>query len=123
MLKPIPAKILKSTATVKVCNGVDMYQNQTYTEYEVKRVHLQPTNEIRKSTTNTELENRVLRSILFVDARTSTPVLDWNALFLTANENMGDMRVIVRGNEYTVVSVDELRDDTDGLHHWEIGLY
>lgn len=119
MLKPIPSKILKSTATVKVCNGVDMYQNQTYTEYTVKRVHLQPTNEIRKTATNTDC---VLRSILFVDARTSTPFLDWFALLQTAHDICGDIRVIVRGEEYTVVSVDALRDDTDQLHHFEVGL-
>ena len=77
MLRPIPAQILKSTATVKVCTGVDMYQNQTYDEYTVKRVHLQPTNEVRKAQTDTEA---VLRSILFVDARISTPALDWCAL-------------------------------------------
>lgn len=119
MLKPIPSKILKSTATVKVCSGVDMYQNQTYTEYTVKRVHLQPTNEIRKTATNTDC---VLRSILFVDARTSTPFLDWFALLQTAHDLCGDIRVIVRGEEYTVVSVDALRDDTDQLHHFEVGL-
>ena len=119
MLKPIPAKILKSTATVKVCTGVGMYQNQTYTEYEVRRVHLQPTNEIRKTQSNTEV---VLRSILFVDARISTPALDWFALLQAAHAVAGDMRVIVRGQEYTVLTVDELRDDTDGLHHYEVGL-
>lgn len=119
MLKPIPSKILKSTATVQVCSGVDMYQNQTYTEYTVKRVHLQPTNEIRKTQSNTEV---VLRSILFVDAHTSTPALDWCALLRQAHELEGDMRVVVRGVEYTVLTVDELRDDTDGLHHWEVGL-
>jgi hypothetical protein len=32
------------------------------------------------------------------------------------------MRVVVRGEEYTVFSVEALRDDTDILHHWEIGL-
>ena len=119
MLKPIPSRILKSTATVKVCDGVDMYQNQTYTDYTVNRVHLQPTNEIRKTQTNTDC---VLRSILFVDARISTPRLDWWALFEQAHENAGDMRVIVRGQEYTVFSVDALRDDTDNLHHYEVGL-
>ena len=119
MLKPIPSKILKSTATVKVCSGVDMYQNQTYTEYSVKRVHLQPTNEIRKTQSNTEV---VLRSILFVDAHTSTPLLDWCALLRQAHDLDGDMRVVVRGVEYTVLTVDELRDDTDGLHHYEVGL-
>lgn len=119
MLKPIPSKILRSTATVKVCTGVDRYQKQTYTEYTVQKVHLQPTNEVRKTKDNTD---ETLRSILFVDARKSTPFLDWDALFSTAHENAGDMRVIVRGVEYTVFSVDSLRDDTDILHHWEIGL-
>lgn len=119
MLKPIPSRILKSTATVKVCNGVDRYQNQTYTDYTVKKVHIQPTNEIRKTQDNTDI---TLRSILFVDARVSTPSLDWYALLQTAHKKLGDMRVIVRNQEYTVVGVDELRDDTDGLHHWEISL-
>jgi hypothetical protein len=43
-------------------------------------------------------------------------------LFLTAQKNAGDIKVTVRGVEYTVFSVDELRDDTDTFHHWEIGL-
>ena len=119
MLKPIPSKILRSTATVKACTGVDRYQKQTYTEYTVKNVHLQPTNEIRKTPENTDC---TLRSILFVDARKSTPVIDWDGLFTAAHESGGDLRVIVRGVEYTVFSVDSLRDDTDILHHWEIGL-
>lgn len=119
MLRPIPAKILKATATVKVCNGVDMYQNQTFDEYTVKKVHLQPTNEIRKTQTNTDC---VLRSILFVDARISTPHLDWFALLEAAHNVAGDMRVTVRGQEYTVMTVDALRDDTDNLHHYEVGL-
>jgi hypothetical protein len=119
MLKPIPSRILRSAATVKVCNGVDRYQNPSYTEYTVKHVHLQPTNEIRKTQSNTDC---TLRSILFVDARKSTPVLDWCALFDSAHRIAGDMRVIVRGVEYTVFSVDALRDDTDNLHHYEVGL-
>ena len=120
MLKPIPAKILKSAATVKVCNGVDRYQNQTYTEYAVKRVHLQPTNEIRKTQDNTDIS---LRSILFVDARISTPSLDWWALFNSAHSIGGDMKVVdKKGETFTVFTVDELKDDTDQFHHYEIGL-
>ena len=119
MLRPIPAKIMRSTATVKACTGVDRYQNQTYNEYTVKRVHLQPTNEIRKTESNTDC---TLRAILFVDARVSTPFLDWCALLRAAHESCGDMRVTVRGTEYTVMGVDELRDDTDVLHHWEVSL-
>lgn len=118
MLRPIPSKILRSTAIVKVCTGIDLYQNQTYTTYTVHRVHLQPTAEIRKSTTNTDEQ---LTSVLFVDARISTPQLNWVKLLSDAHAIGGDMRVIVRGIEYTVITVDELRDDTDMLHHWEVG--
>ena len=120
MLKPIPAKIMRSTATVKACIGLDRYQNQTYQDYTVKNVHLQPTNEIRKTVSNTDC---ALRSILFVDARRSTPALDWERLLRTAHEHGGDMRVTVRGVEYTALTVDALRDNSDNLHHWEIALY
>lgn len=119
MLRPIPARIMRSIATVRACTGVDKYQNQEYTEYTVKNVHLQPTNELKKTAVNT---SNVLRSILFVDKRHSIPDLDWMNMFLTAQNVAGDVKVTVRGVEYTVFSVDELRDDTDTFHHWEIGL-
>jgi hypothetical protein len=51
------------------------------------------------------------------------PALDWHALFQTAHDHGGDVLVMIRGITYTVASVDGLRDDTDRLHHWEIGLY
>lgn len=110
---------MRTTATVKACTGVDRYQAQTYTTYTVQHVHLQPTNEVRKTTDNTDC---TLRSILFVDKRHSKPELDWEALFTTAHEAGGDMRVTVRGVEYTVQSIDALRDDSDLFHHYEIGL-
>ena len=119
MLKPIPSKILRSTATVKVCTGTDMYQNQTYATYTVHHVHLQPTEQIIKTKDNTDKQ---LSSVLFVDVRHSSPTLDWRALLEQAHDNGGDMRVIVRGIEYTALTADGLRDDTDRLHHWEIGL-
>ena len=120
MLRPIPSKILRSTATVTVCSGTDLYQNQTYTTYTVKRVHLQPEEKIIKSRTNTDQQ---LTGTLFVDARISSPSLDWRALLETAHDYGGDMRVTIRGITYTVATADGLRDDTDRLHHWEIGLY
>ena len=120
MLRPIPRRILQTTATVEVCNGVDMYQNQTYTTYTVEHVHLQPTERIMKSVNNTDQQ---LTSVLFVDVRHSAPALDWHGLLQSAHDHGGDMRVTVRGVTYTVASCDGLRDDTDGLHHWEIGLY
>lgn len=119
MLKPIPARIMRSTATVKVCTGLDRYQNQQYEEYEVKKVHLQPTSEIRKTTTGTDC---TLRSILFADRRHSQPDLAWDELLRQAHERGGDVRCTVRGTEYTVMAADALRDDTDQFHHWEIAL-
>ena len=119
MLRPIPSKIMQSTIKVKTPTGLDRYQNPTYSEQTVKKVHIQPTNEIRKTADNTE---RTLRSILFVDKKHSTPTLDWWGLFASAHASGGDMKVVVREVEYTVFSVDELRDDTDTFHHWEIGL-
>lgn len=110
---------MRSVATVKACTGMDVYQNQTFTEYTVKNVHIQPTNEMRKSPDNTE---NTLRSILFVDKKHSTPIIDWWGIFKDAQEIGGDVKVIIRGQEYTIFSVDELRDDTDVFHHWEIGL-
>lgn len=119
MLKPIPAKIMRSTATVKACTSLDRYQKPVYTEKTVKKVHLQPTNEIRKTPDNTDC---TLRSLLFVDKVHSTPTIDWWNLFKTAHDIGGDVKVVVRNVEYTVFTVDELRDDTDCFHHWEIGL-
>ena len=120
MLRPIPARILRSTATVKVCSGVDMYQNQTYTEYTVNRVHLQPTERIMKTVTNTDQQ---LSSVLFVDIRHSSPNLNYAQLLHDAHDLGGDVKVVIRGFEYTVATADLLRDDTDKPHHWEISLY
>ena len=120
MLRPIPSRILRSTATVTVCNGTDLYQNQTYTTYTIKRVHIQPTERIVKSISNTDQQ---LNAVLFVDARISSPAIDWRALLEQAHNLDGDMRVTIRGITYTVASADGLRDDTDRLHHWEIGMY
>ena len=119
MLKPIPARIMRTAATVKACTGMDRYQHPTYSETAVNGVHLQPTNEIRKTADNTDC---TLRAILFADDRRTTPAVDWWGLFNTAHEIGGDVKVIVRGSEYTIFSVEELRDDTDRFHHWEIGL-
>lgn len=118
MLKPIPAKIMRSTITVLVPTGIDRYQKPTFSQHTIKKVHLQPTNEIRKSADNTDC---TLRSILFADKRHSTD-FDWWGKFNSAHEIGADLKVICREQEYTVFSVDELRDDTDCFHHWEIGL-
>lgn len=120
MLRPIPSRILRSIAAVKVCTGADVYQNQTFSTYTVQHVHLQPTEKIVKTVSNTD---RQLTSVLFVDVRHSKPLIDWVGLLQQAHDKGGDMYVTVNGVEYTVAVVDALRDDTDQLHHFEIGLY
>lgn len=119
MFRPIPPRILRSTATVMECTGTDLYQKPVYALHEVTRVHLQDTNEVHRTAENTEV---VLRSILFVDARISKPELDYEALFAQSLSNGGVMKIVVRGIPYTVVSVDRVSNDVDRLHHWEIGL-
>ena len=80
---------------------------------------MQPTSAIVKTVNNTECQ---LRSVLFVDARLSVPALDWGKMLADAHSAGGDVRVTVRGIVYTLMTADALRDDTDCLHHWELGL-
>ena len=119
MLRPIPARILRSTATVETCTGTDDYQNQVYESVIVNNVHLQPVERIVKSVNNTDKQ---MNAVLFVDVRHSSPALNWAQMLKQAHDVGGDMRVTVRGITYTVLSCDGLRDDTDRLHHWEIWL-
>ena len=119
MLPPIPRQVLKSTVVVDACTSVNRDRRQICDTHTVKRVHLQPDHSVRKSRDNTDV---VLKSLLFVDARLSTPALDWEALFLKAQQAGGDVKVTLRNQAYTVASVEPIPDDEDNLHHWEIGL-
>lgn len=126
MLSPIPRRILRSTATFSVPSGFDRYQNPTApTAYVVNNVHLQADNSTHKTAQNTEV---TLRGVLFIDARYSQPVLDYEALQETAQAAGGVMTVTItdrRGGvtgPYTVVVVDVLPDDEDNIHHIELGL-
>ena len=118
-MRPMPKSVLKSTATVEWCTGTDVYQNQTMESKTVHNVHLQPTSAIVKTKDNTECQ---LRSVLFVDAKLSSPALDWEKMLADAHSTGGDVRVTVRNVTYTLMTVDALRGKTDELHHWELGL-
>ncbi|MFR1479540.1 MAG: hypothetical protein ACLSB9_29545 [Hydrogeniiclostridium mannosilyticum] len=80
MLRPIPQSLLGDIATIKVCAGIDRYQHAIWDETVVQHVHLQNTNEVKKTRDNTEV---VLRSVLFIDGRLSSPALDYDALAST----------------------------------------
>lgn len=117
-MRPIPARILSQTITIKVPQSIDIWKKTEYTEIQQNRVHIQPTNEVRKSKENTD---EVLSSILFVDARLSEPFIDWAALMAQSEQVDGDIKVVC-GMEYTVVSVDFVPNDRGTLHHYEVGL-
>ena len=125
MLTPIPRRILRDTLTLYVPTGFDRYQKPTETAYTVNNVHLQANNETRKTAQNTEV---VLRGVLFVDKRYSTPTLDYEALQESAQQAGGVMRAVVSGRggrsmgPFSVLVVDGLPDDEGQLHHWELGL-
>lgn len=119
MLKPIPPCILTTTATLKQPTGTNAWQNVTYAETTISKCHLQGSNEVRKTKTNTEV---VLSAILFVDSRLSKPRLDWDAIALAAEEVGFPLKIVIGNAEYTVEVVDTIPDDHGHTHHIELGL-
>ena len=125
MLRPIPSILLKDSMILQVCTGVDEWQNPTWQPYEVSNVHVQNTNEIKKTTANTEV---VLRSTIFVDPIRSQPALDYQALCEFSQAAGKPMRVIARdvfGNplgEFEILTVDPVPDvPATRTHHIELG--
>ena len=125
MLNPIPSVMLKDTAVFHVPVSVDDYQKPVYEDMEVSHVHIQPTNEVRSSAQN---EEYVLRAILFVDTKRSSPVYDYLSLMATAEGIGAQITVTVTSAqgvsaEYTVASVDAVPDvPATRVHHTELGL-
>lgn len=125
-LTPIPSRMLHDTAVIKVCNGMDKYQHETFDEYTVTNVHLQADVDVLKRANDTEVQ---LKGILFIDGRKSQPALDYNQLQEASLKNGAEMRCEVTdaaGNkvgEYAVLIVDGLPDvPAMRTHHWELGL-
>ena len=126
MLRPIPWSILGDLMVLKVCTGMDAWQNPAWQEYTVEHVHLQNTNEVRKSKDNTEV---VLRSVLFIDGMRSHPLLDYDTLAEQSQAAGKPLRCTVyntagqKAGEYEVVTVDPVSDVPAGrVHHIELGL-
>ncbi len=126
MLRPIPQSLLGDIATIKMCAGIDRYQHAIWDETVVQHVHLQNTNEVKKTRDNTEV---VLRSVLFIDGRLSSPALDYDALASTSLQNGKPLRCEVRNaggqkyGEFEVLTVDPVPDvPAKRVHHIELGL-
>lgn len=120
MLRTIPRRIMTHSATLKAVQSTDRWGNATYVEYQLGKVHIQPTHEVTKNSTDKSVN---LSSVLFYDPRVSTPAVDWSALQSASDLENGQMKVIYNGKEYTVWSIDLLPDDEGRLHHVEVLLY
>ena len=126
MLRPIPGALLTDKMLLKVCTGLDVWQKAAWETYEVNRVHLQTTNEVKKTKDNTEV---VLRAVLFVDVTASLPRLDYMALTAQSERAGKPMRCEVYNAAgqncgfYEVVTVDIVPDvPAVRVHHVELGL-
>ena len=127
MLPSIPQSLLVDIATIEVCTGIDMWGNSTNPQtYVVNNVHLQNTNEVKKTKDNTEV---VLRSILFIDSKKSNPQLDYAELVEQSEMAGKPLRCVVtdsNGNQYgdfEVLTVDLVPDvPATKIHHVELGL-
>lgn len=126
MLRPIPQSLLGDMMTLKVCTGIDRWQKATWQEYKVNNVHLQNTNEVKKTKENTEV---VLRSVLFIDGVRSRPALDYDTLAEQSQKAGKSLRCEVfnsqgqKYGEYEVLTVDPVPDyPATRVHHIELGL-
>ena len=125
-LSPISSRMLHDSAEFHVVTGMDRYQEKTYADYKVGHVHLQNASDTVKGPNDTEV---MLKGILFVDCRRSTPVLDLYALQQASLEAGDTMRVDIWdasgklvGN-FAVLAVDGAPDvPATRTHHWELSL-
>lgn len=106
-------------ATLNVVTGQDIWQKPTKQTYNLSKVHMQNTNEVRRTVDNTEV---VLRSILFYDCRLSRPRLNLWELNNQSLQNGARMSLIYQGQTYTVQTCDLVPDDAGKPHHYELGL-
>lgn len=119
MLRTIPRKIMKNSATLLAPNTVDRYGAVVSTSYGLTKIHIQPTHSVVKSKDDKEVR---LNAVLFYDPRVSKPAVDFQALQTSADEKNAQLKVVYGGLTYTVELVDLVPDDEGQLHHIELGL-
>ena len=119
MLRPIPSKILTHSATLKICTGVDDWQNPTFRTIPLSHICIQ--NEFKTVKTREDTEVRTT-GILFHDARLSSPSLDFDSLQRESEANGHPLRVVFGNTDHIVLTVDSVIDDEGNLHHTELTL-
>lgn len=120
MLDTIPSSILTHSATLRICTGVDVWENPSFQDVPLSRICIQPIHSTVMTKDNTEVG---LNGTAFVDARLSLPVrYDFVSAQDTSEANGSPMHLIYQGRDYVVLLVDALVDDTGTYHHAELGL-
>ena len=111
--------------TLQVCTGVNEWQKPIWQTYSVQNVHIQNTNETKKTADNTEV---VLRAVIFVDTVRSIPALDYEALCQQSQTAGKPMRAIVQSfqgqtlGNFEILTIDPVPDVPDTrIHHIELG--
>jgi len=120
MLRPIPAQILKTAATLKVPQSVERWGNVEPKTVELSKTHLQPSNATKKTKDDRTV---VLRAILFYDAKNSLPrSVNFLSLKDEADTAGESMTLTADGITYTIETVEPIPDNRGRLHHYELGL-
>lgn len=119
MARKPPSHLYGHSITLRVCTGVDTFQNPLWREYAVEHVNLQASTGTTVTAANTDAS---MRSLMFVDSLYSSPSLDWFAL-KAESEAAGKRLQVLHGNEvYTVEAVLKIEDEYCRIDHWEVEM-
>ncbi len=119
-MRPIPRCIMSNTATLRLPNEVDKYNDCTYTDIELTHIHIQPVHMVEKTKENTQIN---LSAILFYDPQISSPDLDWEQIGDIMGDKSRQCKVIYKSKEYTIHAIDFCPDVNGLVHHIELFLY
>ena len=127
MLRPIPQSLLGDLAIIKVCTGMDAWQKPVWQDYEVSRVHLQNTNEVKKDKGKTPRSCCALRCSLTPGFQgPSWIMILWRNIPKKAGKPLRCEVFNSQGQkygEYEVLTVDPVPDvPATRVHHVELGL-
>lgn len=114
-----PSHLYGHNITLRVCTGVDTFQNPTWREYAVTGVNVQESTGTVVTAANTDASRR---SLMFVDALYTAPQLDWMRLKHESEDAGKRMQVVHKDEVYTVEAVDRIEDEYNILDHWEVEM-
>lgn len=109
MVKPIPKKLLIHNVEYYEYDSESSFQNSYKTPVTISYVRLEPQNKV---VNNTGGESITSKAVLFVDVVNSTPIPNF----------VEKSKVVWKGKEMYIQSIDELFADTPIPHHWELNL-